>query len=144
MLPLVPPLWAIHIGDGQLRWDWCLGGFLAAGVLALFGMWRIREDDIPKSAVLTAAFFLTALIHVPVPAGPRTHLLLNGLLGVVLGRRAILAVLVGLFLQSALSVMEGVGFSTLGVNACVLTIPALVAGGLFDGLRRLPWVRRVW
>ena len=142
MIPQLPPLWAVHIGDGQLTFAWCLAGFVVAGLLALWGAWGIREEEIPQLAVMTAAFFLTALLHVPVPAGPRTHLLLNGLLGVVLGRRAILAVVVGLFLQSSLSVMEGVGFSTLGVNACVMAIPALLAWGLFSGLQRLPWIRQ--
>jgi cobalt/nickel transport system permease protein len=141
MMPLLPPLWAVHISDGQLTPAWCVGGYVAASVLALLGAWRIRDEEIPQLAVLTAAFFLTALIHVPVPLGPKTHLLLSGLLGVVLGRRAILAVLVGLFLQSALSVMEGVGFTTLGVNACVMTLPAYFAWGLFAGLSRVPWVR---
>src|SRR5579859_5488878 len=144
IVPPVPPLLAIHIDPGFLTPEWCVGGYVVAGLLAAVGAWRIRDEEIPRVAVLAAAFFVASLLHVPVPAGPRTHLLLNGLLGVVLGRRAILAVLVGLFLQSALSVMEGVGFSTLGVNACVLTIPALVAGGLFAGLRRLPWVRKTW
>jgi cobalt/nickel transport system permease protein len=134
-------LWAVHIGDGMLTPTWCAGGFVVAGLLALWGAWRIREEEIPQLAVLTAVFFLTALIHVPIPGGPKTHLLLNGLLGVVLGRRAILAVLVGLFLQSSLSVMEGVGFSTLGVNACVMALPAYLAWGLFAGLQRLPWIR---
>ncbi len=141
MIPLMPPLWAVHIADSQLTATWCAGGFIVAGLLALWGAWRIREEEIPQLAVMTATFFLTALIHVPVPGGPKTHLLLNGLLGVVLGRRAILAVLVGLFLQSATSVMEGVGFTTLGVNACVMGIPALMAWGLFAGLHRLPWIR---
>jgi cobalt/nickel transport system permease protein len=140
MMPLLPPLWAMHISDTQLTPAWCVGGLVAAGLLALFGAWRIREDEIPQLAVLTAAFFLTALVHVPVPAGPKTHLVLSGLLGVVLGRRAILAVLVGLFLQSALSVMEGVGFFSLGVNACVMALPAYLAWGLFAGLHRLPWM----
>ena len=141
MVPLLPPLWAVHIADSQLTFTWCAGGFVLAGLLTLWGAWRIREEEIPQLAMMTAVFFITALIHVPVPGGPRTHLLLNGLLGVVLGRRAMLAIVVGLFLQSATSVMEGVGFSTLGVNACVMGIPALVAWGLFAGLHRLPWIR---
>src|ERR1700684_345588 len=127
MIPLFPPLWAVHIGDSTITPIWCAGGFVLAGLLALWGAWRIREEEIPQLAVMTATFFLAGLIMVPVPAGPRTHLLLNGLLGVVLGRRAMLAVLVGLFLQSATFVMHGVGFSTIGVNACVMGIPALAA-----------------
>jgi cobalt/nickel transport system permease protein len=87
--------------------------------------------------VLTAAFFVASLVHVRV--GPTSvHLLLNGLVGVVLGWRAGLAIPVGLFLQAAL-IGHG-GFTTLGVNSVVLTVPALLAWGLFAGLRRVPWI----
>jgi ABC-type Co2+ transport system permease subunit len=142
MIPLLPPLWAVHISDGMLTPAWCAGGFVVAGLLVLWAAWRIREEEIPQLAILTAAFFLAGLLHVPVPGGPKTHLLLNGLLGVVLGRRAMLAVVVGLFLQS-LTVMEGVGFSTLGANACVMGLPAYAAWGLFAGLQRLPGIRHL-
>ena len=47
----------------------------------------------------------------------------------VLGWRAGLAIPVGLFLQAVL--LGHGGISTLGVNACVMTLPALAAGGLF-------------
>src|SRR5262249_45378978 len=57
-----------------------------------------------------------------------------------LGWRAALAIPVGLFLQAALF---GHGaFSTLGVNAVVMGLPALAAGGLFRLLHRRRWVRR--
>jgi cobalt/nickel transport system permease protein len=133
-------LWAIHISDGFLQWPWLLGGYLTAGLLLVVGAWGIREAEIPHVAVLTAAFFVASLIHVPVPMGPRTHLLLNGLLGVVLGRRALLAIPVGLFLQAAL--FGHGGWTALGVNCCVMALPALLAWGLFANLRRLPWLRR--
>ena len=49
-------------------------------LLALFAAWRIREDEIPRVALVTAAFFVASLIHVRV--GPTSvHLLLNGLVG---------------------------------------------------------------
>jgi D-3-phosphoglycerate dehydrogenase len=60
---------------------------------------------------------------------------LNGLVGVVLGRRAPLAVVVGLLLQSLL--MQHGGLDSLGVNACVIGLPAVAAGMLFPLLRRL-------
>src|SRR5215470_1656697 len=91
-------LWAVHIPQNVLSEPWWLGGYAVAAVLAVVGAWGIREEEIPRVAVLTAAFFVATLIHVPVPAGPRAHLLLNGLLGVVLGPRAALAVPLGLFL----------------------------------------------
>jgi cobalt/nickel transport system permease protein len=132
------PLFAVHIADGVLTVPWLAGGMVLAGLLALLGAWRIREEEIPQVAVLTAAFFVASLIHVRV--GPTSvHLLLNGLVGVVLGRRAGLAIPVGLFLQAAL-IGHG-GFTTLGVNSVVLTVPALLAWLLFAGLRRVPWIR---
>src|SRR6516164_704313 len=136
------PLFAVHISDGVLQPSWEWGGFAVAALLALFGAWRIRDEEIPRVAVMTAAFFVASQIHVQVPGGPSTHLLLNGLLGVVLGRRALLAVPVGLFLQAVL--FSHGGFYSLGVNSVVMGVPALLAGLLFAGLRRLPWLRRPW
>jgi cobalt/nickel transport system permease protein len=93
--------------------------------------YRVRDEEIPRIALMTAAFFVASLIHIRV--GPTSvHLLLNGLVGVVLGRRAGLAIPLGLFLQAAL--LGHGGFTSLGVNACVMTAPALAAGavsGLF-------------
>ena len=67
--------------------------------------------------------------HVHVRVGPSSaHLLLNGLIGVVLGRRAVLAILVGLTLQAIL--FGHGGFLTLGVNTCVMALPALAVGQL--------------
>jgi cobalt/nickel transport system permease protein len=135
-------IFAVHISDGMLLPSWEVGGFVAAALLALFGAWRIRDEEIPRIALLTAAFFVASQIHVQVPGGPSTHLLLNGLLGVILGRRALLAVPLGLFLQAAL--FQHGGYYSLGVNSVVMGLPALLAWLLFTGLRRLPWCRRAW
>ncbi len=138
----MPTTFAVHISDGMLLPSWEVGGFVAATLLALFGAWRIRDDEIPRIALLTAAFFVASQIHVQVPGGPSTHLLLNGLLGVILGRRALLAVPLGLFLQAAL--FQHGGYYSLGVNSVVMGLPALLAWLLFTGLRRLPGCRRAW
>src|SRR5258707_1611107 len=135
---LLDPLWAVHISDGFLTPPWWIGGFRVAGCMAVLGAWRIRDEEIPRVAVMSAAFFVVSLIHVPVPAGPRTHLLLNGLLGVILGRRAALAIPVGLFLQAALFGHGGV--TTPGVNSCVIALPALLRWSPFSGPRLAPWV----
>src|SRR6516165_10804893 len=133
--------WAVHISDGVLTPAWLAGGFVLAGALAFLGARRVRDEEIPRVALLTAAFFVASLLHVRV--GPTSvHLLLNGLVGVVLGVRAALAIPVGLFLQAAL--LGHGGFSTLGVNSCVMVLPALLAWLLFAGLRRLPGVRHSW
>ncbi|HEV3449529.1 MAG TPA: CbiM family transporter [Gemmataceae bacterium] len=135
------PLWAVHISDGILTWPWLTGGFAVAAVLAVFGSWRIQDEEIPQVAVLTAVFFIASQIHVRVPPSS-VHLLLNGLLGLVLGRRAALAIPVGLFLQAAL--FSHGGFTTLGINSCVMVLPALLAWQLFGLLQGISWVRHGW
>jgi cobalt/nickel transport system permease protein len=135
------PLWAVHISDGILAWPWWSGGLAVAAVLALLGAWRIRDEEIPQIALLTAAFFVASLIHVRIfPTS--VHLLMNGLVGVILGRRAALAIPVGLFLQAAL-IGHG-GFLALGVNSCVLVLPALLAWQLFALCQRLPLLKQQW
>jgi ABC-type Co2+ transport system permease subunit len=130
-------LFAVHISDGLLTWEWLLGGFLGAAALVGLALARLREETIPRVAILTAAFFVSSLIHVR--AGPTSiHLLMSGLVGVTLGFRAPLAIFVGLLLQVLL--FQHGGFTTLGVNTCVMTLPALVCFVLFQALHRLPWM----
>ncbi len=136
------PLFAVHISDGILRPEWEWGGIALAALLALYGSWGIREEEIPRVSLLSAAFFVSSQIHVPLPGGTTAHLLLNGLLGVVLGRRALLAVPVGLLMQKVL--FNHGGYFSLGVNACVMGLPALAASVLFVSLRRLSILRRAW
>ncbi len=132
-------LWAMHISDGVLTAPWLAAGFALSGLLALVAAYRVRDEEIPRIALLSAAFFVASLMHIRL--GPTSvHLLLNGLVGVVLGRRAPLAILIGLTLQ-ALLLGHG-GFTTIGINACVMTLPALLAAVLFSALRRLPWFGR--
>ena len=134
-------LLAVHISDGLLTAPWWICGFVGAGLLAWLATWRIREEEIPRIALLTAAFFVASLIHVRV--GPTSvHLLLNGLLGVVLRRRSAIAILIGVSMQIAL--LGHGGFTTIGINTCVMAVPALLSWQLFHWLSRLPWLGRPW
>ena len=82
----VPSLWAVHLSD-VLAPAWVVGGFALAAVLLALAAWRLREEEIPQTVLLASAFFVASQIHVKV--GPSSvHLLLNGLVGVVLGRLA--------------------------------------------------------
>ena len=131
-------LFAVHISDGVLSWPWLAGGFALAALLLWLGARRLRDEEIPRIAILTAAFFVSSLIHVR--AGPTSiHLLLSGLVGVVLGTRAALAIFVGLLLQAVL--MQHGGYFALGVNTCVMTLPALLSFALFQLLHRVPWIK---
>jgi len=137
---MVDPLWAVHFSDNVLKPTWAVAGFIGAALLVFLGAWRIRDEEIPHVALLTAAFFVASLIHVRVGTVTSIHLLFNGLIGVVLGLRAGLAIPVGLFLQAAL--LQHGGFSMLGINSCIMTIPALIAWQLFRLLQKIPWVRQ--
>jgi len=141
-LTFVFSLFGVHIPDGNvLTPSWLIAGYLLAGILVLMGSRGIQDEEIPQVALLTAAFFVASLIHVPVPGLPSSaHLLLNGLLGVMLGRRAALAIAMGLFLQAIL--LQHGGLTTLGVNCCVMALPALLAWQMFVILQGLPgWSR---
>jgi cobalt/nickel transport system permease protein len=131
-------IFAVHILDGVLAWPWWGGGFVLAGILCWLGSRRLREEEIPRIAVLSSAFFVATLIHVPTIAPTSVHLLLNGLVGIILGPRSALAILLALFLQ-ALLLGHG-GLLALGVNTCIMALPALAAWGAFAGLRRAGWL----
>jgi ABC-type Co2+ transport system permease subunit len=137
----ISPLLAVHIADNVLAWPWLAGGWVLMGVLILGGAWRIRDDEIPRIALLTAAFFVASSIHVRLGPGS-AHLLLGGLLGVVLGVRAALAIPIGVTMQAVL--LGHGGFSTIGINSCIMAIPALLAGPMFGALCAVPGVRRGW
>ncbi|MFX9008165.1 energy-coupling factor ABC transporter permease, partial [Acinetobacter baumannii] len=61
------PVWAVHIADNVLTAPWWLAGFAGAAVLAGLGAWRLREEEIPRIALLTAAFFVASSIHIRIP-----------------------------------------------------------------------------
>lgn len=123
----------MHIPDGVLPSSVCLTGYAAAGAIAWYSLHKISRkgnprQGVPKASLMTAAFFVASLIHVPVPPSS-VHLVLNGLMGVVLGYYAFPAILIGLFFQAAM--FQHGGLTTLGVNAVIMGVPALAAYHLF-------------
>src|SRR2546428_452715 len=117
---------------------WSVDGLIGDALLEVAASYHVSYDEIIRIALLTSAFFVATVIHVSV--GPTSvHLVLNGLVGVLLGWRAGLAIPVALFLQAVL--LGHGGLYSLGVNACVFTFPALLGGGLFHLLNRPAWLR---
>jgi cobalt/nickel transport system permease protein len=101
---------------------------ISEGVLAAPGLKKMDYDRIPQVGVLSSAFFVASLIHVPV--GPSAaHLVLNGLLGLLLGWAAFPAILVGLTFQAL--IFQFGGLTTLGINTFNLAMPAIVCYTLF-------------
>ncbi len=113
----------MHIVDGALTLPvLAAGGAIALGGTAL-GLKKMDLDEIPRVGLLSAAFFLASLIHVPV--GPSSvHLILNGLVGLVLGWTAFPALLVGLLLQAVFFGFGGL--VVLGVNVANIAFPAVI------------------
>jgi cobalt/nickel transport system permease protein len=103
------------------------GMLLAAGGVAV-GLRRLQPADMPRTAILTSAFFVASLVHVQVMGTP-VHLVLNGLLGLVLGWSAFPAVLVGLLLQAVLFGFGGL--LAVGVNTVVMALPAVICYYVF-------------
>lgn len=129
-------LFAVHLSDGALATAWWASGFAGMVVLLAFAVWKVREEEIPRIGVLTAAFFVASSVHIKLAVLPTSvHLILNGLVGVVLGRRAPLAIVVGLGLQYLL--LSHGGLTTLGINTCIVALPALAAGALYPLFRRV-------
>lgn len=123
------PLWAVHIADGQLTSQVCLMGWLISVALLFLTLAKTDELSIPKIAMLAGVFFLGSLLHVPGIFGTRTHLLLTGLVGIMLGTQAITAIACGLSLQAIL--FSHGGISSFGINLLVMGIPAILAGMVF-------------
>ena len=124
----------MHIPDGLLPAQVCAAGYAIAVPVTWYSLRKInRQPDpttgIPKAALLTATFFVASSIHIPVPPAS-VHLVLNGLLGAILGYYAFPAILIGLFFQAVI-IGHG-GLTTLGVNSVMMGVPALLAYQVFQ------------
>lgn len=123
----------MHIPDGILPAAVSVAGYATAAGATALTIRNYRREDIPRASLLTAAFFVASWIHIPIPP-TSVHLVLNGLMGVVLGPMAFPAILIGLFFQAV--IFQHGGLTTLGVNATMMGLPALLGYGIFQ-LRRL-------
>ncbi len=130
----------MHVSEGILPLPVTLAGYAITGAAAAYCIYKIKQqgdprEQIPKAALLAAAFFVASLIQVPIPPAS-VHLVLGGLLGALLGWFAFPAILVALFFQG---VMFGHGgLTTLGVNGIILGLPALLSALIFRIYARTP------
>ncbi len=118
----------MHISEGVLSPGILVAGaaLTAAGVAV--GLKSLDHEEIPSIGILSAGFFVASLVHIPL--GPvSAHLVLNGMLGLILGWRVFPAILVGLTLQAML--FQFGGLTTLGVNTLNMALPAVICYHLF-------------
>jgi len=119
----------VHISEGVLSPTVLAAGVALSAIGVAIGLKKMSAERIPEVAVLSSVFFIVSLIHIPV--GPASaHLIMNGLVGVLLGWMAFPSILVALILQAL--VFQYGGFTVLGVNTFIMALPAVTAYYLFS------------
>ena len=121
----------MHIAEGILSFPVIAGATLPAAVGVIAGLRALHSDDLPRTAFLTSAFFIASTLHIPLGVGS-AHLVLNGLMGLLLGIRIFPAVLIGLFLQALL--FQFGGLTVLGVNTFNIAASGWLASLIFRPL----------
>jgi cobalt/nickel transport system permease protein len=118
----------MHISEGILSGPVMISGAALAAVWTAIGLKKLDYDQIAKAGMLSAAFFVASLIHIPI--GPaNAHLVLSGLVGILLGWAAFPAILVALVLQGVFFQFGGI--TTLGVNTIIMALPAVICYLIF-------------
>ncbi len=123
----------MHISEGVLSGPVLASGAALAVVGTAVGLKKLDYDRIAQAGVLSASFFVASLIHVPIGV-TSAHLILNGIVGLLLGWAAFPVILVALLLQAMLFQFGGI--TTLGVNAIIMALPAVICHHAFGGLVR--------
>ena len=118
----------MHISEGVLSGQVLAVGAVITIVGTTIGLRKIDYDQMVHVAILASAFFVASLIHVNI--GPvSVHLILNGVVGLLLGLAAFPAILTALVLQSLF--FQYGGLTALGVNTVIMGLPAILVHYLF-------------
>jgi cobalt/nickel transport system permease protein len=121
----------MHVSEGVLSGPVLISGAALAAVGTAIGLKKLDYDRIANIGMLSAAFFVASLVHIPI--GPaNAHLILNGVVGLLLGWTAFPAILVALALQGAFFQFGGI--TTLGVNTIIMALPAACCYLIFGQL----------
>ncbi|MFH0783019.1 MAG: cobalt transporter CbiM [Pseudomonadota bacterium] len=122
----------MHISDGVLPTTVTVATAFVALAGVAWSYKQVKNEDLPKIAVVTSSFFVASLVHLPF--GPTSvHLILPGIVGALLGPAAFLSIALGLFLQSIL--FQFGGLTALGANTLMMGLPAFLCGLLFQRIR---------
>ncbi len=121
----------MHISEGVLSAPVLVTGAALAAAGISVGLKKMDYEKIPQVAVLSSAFFVASLIHVPI--GPSSvHLILNGINGLLLGWLCFPSILVALALQAILFQFGGI--TVLGINTVNMALPGVICYYLFTRL----------
>lgn len=118
----------MHISEGVLSAPVLIAGAAAAATGIGLGLRKLSADRMMASALAGAAFFVASLIHVPVGIAS-AHLILNGLIGILVGTLAYPVIFAALLLQGLIFQFGGV--TVLGVNTFTMATGAVLARLLY-------------
>ena len=119
----------MHISEGVLSAPVLITGVAITVAGCAVGLKKMNYDRIPQVAIMSSTFFVASLVHIPI--GPSSvHLILNGIIGLLLGWAAFPAILVALTLQSILFQFGGI--TALGVNTVNVAVPSIVCYYMFN------------
>lgn len=116
-----------HIVDGILSTEVTMISTTLAACGVAYGLKKLDRDDIPKVALISAAFLVASTLRIPLP-GTSAHLLMAGLMGLTLGWQVFPAVLIALVLQLAFFGFGGL--ISLGPNLLNIAGPAMLTAWL--------------
>jgi cobalt/nickel transport system permease protein len=121
----------MHLADGVLGLPTLALSSVGAAAGIALGLRRVTPQTLPVAALFAAVFFVIGTIHIPIGVGS-VHLVLNGLIGLLLGWLAFPVIFVALLLQALLFSFGGI--AVLGANTLLLAAPAVLAHYLLRGL----------
>ena len=124
----------MHISEGVLSGPVLISGMALAAAGTGIGLKKLDFDRIGQAGILSASFFVASLIHVPLGTF-NVHLIMNGMVGLLLGWSAFPVILVALVLQAILFQFGGI--TALGVNTVIMALPAVVCHYIFRTIIRL-------
>lgn len=123
----------MHISEGVLSAPVLFTGAALTAAGTAVGLAKMDYDKIAHVGILSSAFFVASLIHINI--GPSSvHLLLNGIVGLMLGWSAFPAILTALTLQAFFFQFGGI--TALGVNTLNMALPPVICHYMF---RRFIW-----
>ena len=137
-------VYAMHISEGILPFNWAIFWFAVAMPFVAFGLYRLKKlskDDLsfkPLVGLMAAVVFIISCMPVPVPtAGTCSHPCGTGISGILLGPAISVLVAAAALLIQALFLSHG-GISTWGANIVSMGIVGSFAGYLtFRALRSM-------
>lgn len=118
----------MHISEGVLSAGILAAGWAVAGLGTAAGLRGMKPERIPRTALLSSAFFLASLVNIKIGLGS-SHLSLIAPVGLILGWGAFPAILAALLLQALL--FQFGGLLVLGVNVASMASAAVLTWLLF-------------